>query len=46
MIFRVLERMDPVRVFGKPWWELTREQQDDLIGYEYVRMTEEAKGIA
>jgi len=39
MTFRVRERMG---IASEEWSRLTREQQNALLGYEYLRQAEEA----
>ena len=41
-MFRACERLDPRRLWGEPFMKLTPNQQRSLLGYTYLRDTEEA----
>lgn len=41
MILRACERLSPLSVYGRPWCDLEREEQMELIGYELTRAHEE-----
>ena len=43
MVFRALERIDPRAVFGRPWAELSKQEQLSLVGYDKLRRWEEAQ---
>lgn len=43
MILRLCERGVPASMYGRPWVDLEREEQMELIGYELLREWEEGK---
>lgn len=42
MILRACERVSPLAVFGRPWYELERAEQIALLGYAWLRAAEES----
>lgn len=41
MILRACERVSPLAVYGRPWADLEQGEQDLLLGFEWLRSTEE-----
>ena len=40
------ERLDPMRVFGRPLAQLTRDEQVELIAFATIRYEEDARRVA
>jgi len=41
-VLRALETLDPMRVYGRPWQYLTRDEQFEILGYAALRVAEES----
>lgn len=41
MIWRAIERIDPVAVFGRPWSSLSARERLDLLNYDAIRTRED-----
>lgn len=45
MVLRAIERVSPTAIFGKPWGQLTRYQQIELLAFNDIRVREETGNV-